>query len=248
MGAEFLNSSFILHPSSFRIMPSVNGLLGRKVGMTSVFTAEGNAVPVTVVECGPCSVVQRKTIEKDGYEAVQLGYMEQKTPRKDNKVARGENGHRGRGEASKPVRGHFEKNGGAAPTRVLAEFRLDGEGDEPQAGSTLTVDGFFAAGDKVKVRGLSKGRGFAGVIKRHGFGGQGASHGSKIHRKAASNGATDPARVFPGVRRPGRMGAVNITQTGLTVVDVDTARNLILIKGTVPGAPGGVIRIEKSAR
>lgn len=229
-------------------MPSVNGLLGRKVGMTSIFTEEGNAIPVTVIECGPCAVVQRKTTEKDGYEAVQLGYLEKKTPRKDAKVLRGDSGHRGRGEASKPVRGHFEKNGGANPTRVLAEFRLEAEGEEPAAGSTLTVDGLFAAGDKVKVRGVSKGRGFAGVMKRHGFAGQSASHGSKIHRKAASNGATDPARVFPGVRRPGRMGAVNVTQPGLQIVEVDTARNLLLVKGAVPGAPGGVLRIEKSTR
>lgn len=229
-------------------MPNVNGLLGRKVGMTSVFTAEGNAIPVTVIECGPCSVVQRKTTEKDGYEAVQLGYVETKTPRKDTKVGRGESGHRGRGEASKPVRGHFEKNGGAAPTRFLAEFGLDSEGDEPAAGSTITVDGFFNAGDKVKVRGVTKGRGFAGVIKRHGFAGQGASHGSKIHRKAASNGATDPARVFPGSRRPGRMGAVNVTQPGLQIVEVDAGRNLILVKGAVPGAPGGVLRIERATR
>ncbi len=229
-------------------MPSVNGLLGRKVGMASVFTPEGNAIPVTVIECGPCTVVQRKTIEKDGYDAVQLGYLEKKAPRKDAKVARGDNGHRGRGEASKPVRGHFEKHGGAAATRVLAEFRLDAEGEEPQSGSALTVDGFFAAGDIVKVRGVSKGRGFSGVIKRHGFAGQGASHGSKIHRKAASNGATDPARVFPGSRRPGRFGAENVTQPGLQVVEVDVNRNLLLVKGAVPGAPGGVLRIEKAKK
>jgi large subunit ribosomal protein L3 len=214
--------------------------------MTSVFTEAGNAIPVTVIEVGPCSVVQRKTVEKDGYEAVQLGYLEYKTPRKDTKVGRGDSGHRGRAEASKPVRGHFEKNGGATPTRHLAEFRLDGEGDEPAAGSTLTAEALFKVGDDVKVQGLSKGRGFAGVIKRHGFSGQGASHGSKIHRKAASNGATDPARVFPGARRPGRMGAVKVTQPGLKVVEIDTNRNLVLVKGAIPGAPGGLVRIEKA--
>lgn len=229
-------------------MASVNGLLGRKVGMTSVFTSEGDAIPVTVIECGPCTVVQRKTIEKDGYEAVQLGYIEKKTPRKDVKVARGESGHRGRGEANKPVRGHFAKHGGGAPTRVLGEFRLEGEGEELQAGSTLTVDALFSAGDKVKIRGRRKGRGFAGAMKRHGFGGQNASHGSKIHRKIGSGGATNQARVFPGVRRPGRMGPANITQPGLQVVEIDAARNLLLVKGAVPGAPGGVVRIEKSVR
>lgn len=229
-------------------MPSVNGLLGRKVGMTSVFTSEGNAIPVTVIECGPCTVVQRKTTEKDGYEAVQLGYIEKKTPRKDAKVARGESGHRGRGEANKPVRGHFARHGGSAPTRVLSEFRVEGEGEELQAGSTLTVDALFAAGDTVKIRGRRKGRGFAGAMKRHGFAGQAASHGSKIHRAIGSGGATNQARVFPGVRRPGRMGPANITQAGLQVVEVDAARNLLLVKGTVPGAPGGVVRIEKTVR
>jgi large subunit ribosomal protein L3 len=226
-------------------MATVNGLLGRKVGMTSIFTDAGNAIPVTIIECGPCVVVQRKTEEKDGYEAVQLGYIELKEARKDNKVARGEAGHRGRGEANKPVRGHFEKNGGGKPTRHVAEFQLSADGDEPAAGSTLTVDGMFKAGDAIKVQGKSKGRGFAGVIKRHGFKGQKASHGQKIHRKPASNGATDPARVFPGARRPGRMGAKNITQRGLEVVEIDAGRNLLVVKGAIPGPNGGLVRIEK---
>lgn len=216
--------------------------------MTSVFTDQGDAVPVTVIECGPCSVVQRKTQANDGYDALQLGYLDLKTGRKDSKVGRGDNGHRGRGESSKPERGHFEKHGGANPSRHLAEFRLIGEGEEPAAGSTLTVDGLFAAGDRIRVQGVTKGRGFAGVIKRHGFAGQNASHGSKIHRKPASNGATDPARVFPGSRRPGRMGAANVTQPGLQVIEVDAIRNLLVVRGAVPGAPGGLLRIEKSKR
>jgi large subunit ribosomal protein L3 len=229
-------------------MATVNGLLGRKVGMTSIFTDEGNAIAVTIIECGPCTIVQRKTQENDGYEAVQLGYLEKKTARKDNKVARGESGHRGRGEASKPVRGHFEKNGGGAPTRHIAEFRLVAEGDEPAAGSTLTVDGMFAAGDLIKVQGHTKGRGFSGAMKRHGFKGQGASHGSKIHRKPASNGATDPARVFPGARRPGRFGNELVSQKGLRVVEIDTNRNLLVVSGAVPGANGGLLRIEKQVK
>jgi large subunit ribosomal protein L3 len=229
-------------------MATVNGLLGRKVGMTSVFSGEGAAIPVTVIQCGPCSVVQRKTVEKDGYDAVQLGYIEKKASRKDNKVGRGENGHRGRGEANVPSRKHFEKHGGAAPTRFLQEFRLEAEGEEPAAGTVLTVASLFAAGDSVKVIGTSKGRGFAGSIKRHGFKGQGASHGAKIHRKPASNGATDPARTFPGARRPGRMGGVRITQPGLEIIEVDEGRNLLIVKGAVPGAPGGLLRIEKSGR
>lgn len=227
-------------------MPTVNGLLGRKVGMTQIFTPEGKVVPVTVIECGPCSIVQRKTTEKDGYDAVQLGYMEKKAARKETKIKRGDTGHRGKGEASKPTRGHFEKNGGATPTRVLAEFRLLADGDEPASGSSLVVSDVFAAGDAVQVQGKSKGRGFTGVIKRHNFRGQGASHGSKIHRKPASNGATDPARTFPGARRPGRFGNENITQLGLSVVEVDAERNLLIVKGAVPGAPGGVVRITKA--
>jgi large subunit ribosomal protein L3 len=228
-------------------MATVNGLLGRKVGMTTIFTEEGQAVPVTVIECGPCSVVQRKTVEKDGYDVVQLGYIELKTPRRDTRVARGENGHRGRGEANKPLRGHFEKNGAALPTRHLAEFALSGDGDEPAAGASLKAEALFKAGDAIKIQGTSKGRGFAGAMKRHNFQGQGASHGAKIHRKPASGGATDPARTFPGARRPGRMGAALVTQRGLKVVEVDAGRNLLIVKGAVPGAPGGLLRIEKAA-
>ena len=228
-------------------MATVNGLLGRKVGMTTVFREDGAAVAVTVIECGPCNVVQRKTAEKDGYDAVQLGYLERKTPRKDTKVKRGESGHRGRGEANKPERGHFEKHGATAPVRHLAEFRLTTEGEEPTSGSALDVS-MFAAGETLKIQGTTKGRGFAGVMKRHGFKGQGASHGSKIHRKPASNGATDPARVFPGARRPGRMGADLVTQKGLELIEIDAERNLILVKGAVPGANGGLLRIEKQTK
>jgi len=214
--------------------------------MTSIFTEAGAMVSVTVVECGPCTVVQRKTQEKDGYDAVQLGYLERKATRKENKVGRGESGRRGRGEANAPTRGHFAKNGGGNATRHLAEFRLLAEGDEPAAGSSLAVDAIFKEGDDIKVRGTSKGRGFAGVMKRHNFKGQSASHGSKIHRKPASAGATDPARTFPGQRMPGRMGNEAVMQRGLEVVGVDAGRNLLIIKGSVPGPPGGLIRIEKA--
>ncbi|RYX80406.1 50S ribosomal protein L3 [bacterium] len=227
-------------------MATVNGLLGRKVGMTQVFTAEGKAVPVTVIEVGPCAVVQRKTEEKDGYDAIQLGYVEKKVARKDTKVKRGEAHHRGKNEPSKPVLGHFAANGGATPTRFLSEFRLDVEGEEPATGSTISVADIFTAGDDIKVQGKSKGRGFSGVMKRHNFKGQKASHGQKIHRKPASNGATDPARTFPGARRPGRYGNETITQLGLSVVEVDAERNLLIVKGAVPGAPGGLVRITKA--
>jgi len=214
--------------------------------MTSIFTEEGNAVPVTVIECGPCVVVQQKTVERDGYEAVQLGYLQLKTPRKDNKVTSVDNGHRGRSEASKPLRGHYAKNGGVAPMRHLAEFGFSAEGDDLVPGVSLTVDVLFKAGDDVKVQGTTKGRGFAGAMKRHNFKGQGASHGSKIHRKPASGGATDPARTFPGSRRPGRMGGDHVTQLGLKIVEIDAGRNLLLVKGAVPGANGGLLRIEKA--
>ncbi len=227
-------------------MATINGLLGRKVGMTQVFTEEGSAIAVTVIECGPCVVVQRKTVENDGYEALQLGYLEKKSPRKEGKVKRGESGHRGRSEANQPMAGHFETHGGGAPTRHLAEFRLDVEGDEPTGGTSLSVGDVFKAGDAIKVQGKTKGRGFAGVIKRHGFKGQKASHGQKIHRKPASNGATDPARTFPGARRPGRFGNENVTQQGLEVVEVNAERNLLVVKGAIPGAPGGLVRIEKA--
>jgi len=228
-------------------MATINGLLGRKVGMTQIFTAEGKAVPVTVIEVGPNAVVQRKTVEKDGYDAVQIGYDERKTARKEGKNAkkRGTSGHRGKGEANKPAIGHFAKHGGIAPTRHLVEFRLTVDGEEPAAGSTLALADMFAVGDDIKVQGTSKGKGFAGAMKRHNFKGQKASHGQKIHRKPASNGATDPARTFPGARRPGRMGNANVTQLGLKVVEIDAERNLLVVKGAIPGANGGLVRITK---
>jgi len=141
-------------------MATVNGLLGRKVGMTQVFTAEGKAVPVTVIEVGPCSVVQRKTEEKDGYDAVQLGYVEKKAARKDTKIKRGEAHHRGKNEPSKPVVGHFAANGGAAPTRFLSEFRLEADGEEPATGSTLSLSDVFAVGDDIKVQARAKAAAF----------------------------------------------------------------------------------------
>jgi large subunit ribosomal protein L3 len=190
--------------------------------------------------------VQRKTVEKDGYEAIQLGYIELK---KRAKTIKSRVAKTVVAVVAKPMAQRADtsrKTAAQPPTRHLAEFKLSGEGEEPTAGSSLTVDALFKAGDDIKVQGTSKGRGFAGVMKRHNFRGQGASHGSKIHRKAASNGATDPARTFPGARRPGRFGAELVTQKGLQVVEVDTARNLLVVKGAVPGANGGLLRIEKA--
>lgn len=221
---------------------AVNGLLGKKIGMTTVFGAEGQALPVTVLEVGPCTVVQLKTRERDGYEAAQLAFdpMPPSTRRGDTSP-RGRPGHRGRGELGKPLRGHFEK-AGVQPHRRLAEFALR-QGEEVAVGAQVTVE-MFKAGDRVKVCGTSKGRGFQGVIKRWHFSGQSDSHGQKIHRKPASQGATDAARVFKGSRRPGRMGNRTATVRSLSVVNVIPERNLLLVKGAVPGPTGAVVRIE----
>ncbi|MEI6500745.1 MAG: 50S ribosomal protein L3 [Armatimonadota bacterium] len=199
-------------------------LLGKKIGMTRIFDEQGRVVSVTVIEAEPCVVVQRKTTEKDGYEAVQLGMGERK-----------------RSRTNQPLTGHFQSKG-LTPKKVLKEFRLD-SGEEYAQGEEVKLDR-FAKGDKVTIQGTSKGKGFAGGMKRHHFVGGPMEHGaSKIHRKPMSGGATDAARVFPGARRPGHMGAETVTTKGLTIVDVDLDRNLLLIKGAVPGANGGVVAI-----
>lgn len=208
-------------------MAAVNGLLGRKRGMTRVFGEGGKAVPVTVMEAGPCVVVQKKNLEKDGYRAVQLGF-EALPSRKAKKL-------------SKPLQGHFSTVK-VSPQRSLAEFRCEGE--DLELGAEIKID-LFKPGDRVKVIGVSKGKGFAGGIKRWHFSGQGASHGAKIHRKPASAGATDPAHVFKGKHSPGRMGNCRVTVKGLTVVETIPERNLLLVQGSVPGANGSLLRIEK---
>lgn len=200
--------------------------MGKKIGMTRIFDDQGRVVPVTVVEAGPCVVVQCKSAEKDGYAAVQVGFEERK-----------------RNRTNQPLMGHFQSKG-ITPKRYLREFRLQGV-NELEAGSEIKVD-VFAKGDTVTIQGTSKGKGFAGGMKRHHFVGGPMEHGaSKIHRKPMSAGATDAARVFPGKRSPGHMGAETVTTKGLTVVDVDTERNLLLIKGAVPGANGGLLAIYR---
>ncbi len=194
--------------------------------MTRIFTEDGQVVPVTVIKAGPCVVVQRKTTERDGYEAVQVGYE----PRK-------------RRRTNSPMTGHFESRG-IAPQKHLREFRL-GTGDEYEEGQELTVE-VFTEGELVDVSATSKGRGFAGVIKRHGFHGGPASHGSKVHRQPQSAGATDAQRVFPGQGMPGHMGNERVTIRGLKVVGVDTDDNLLLVKGSVPGPKGGLVEIRPS--
>jgi len=204
-------------------MPVVKGILGRKLGMTQLFDEQGQAVTVTVLEAGPCVVVQKRTQSKDGYDAVQLGFGEVKERR-----------------LNKPQRGHLAAHH-APLRRVLGEFRLQ----DPEAlaeGQEVKAD-IFTPGEVVAVSGTSKGKGFAGVVKRYHFHGGPATRGSMFHRKPASSGATDAARIFKGVRKPGHMGAVRVTTKGLRVVRVDAERNLILVRGAVPGAPGSLVRI-----
>lgn len=200
----------------------MKAILGTKIGMTQVFDSEGRVVPVTVIEAGPCTVVQKKTQETDKYDAVQVGYGDV-TPRKLNR----------------PLLGHFRKHG-AEPKRVLREFR---GATDLAVGDTITVD-VFAEGDLVDVTGTSKGKGFQGVVKRHHFHGGPMSHGSMIHRKPQSSGATDAARVFKGVKKPGHMGHETVTVKRLRVVRVVPDKNLLLIRGAVPGPNGGLVTVR----
>jgi large subunit ribosomal protein L3 len=208
----------------------MDSIIGRKIGMTQVFDANQNQVPVTVLEAGPCPVVQRRTKEKDTYEAVQLGFAD----------CSGKN-------LGKAVRTHFEK-AKIAPKRVLREVRLH-EGENPQVGEIVTV-ALFKEIAFVDVIGTSKGRGFAGVVKRHHFAGGDASHGaSKFHRRSGSIGMRNfPGRVLPGKRMAGQMGNAQITTQNLEVVQVREAENLILVKGAVPGPNGGIVVIRKALK
>jgi len=209
-------------------MAEVKGILGRKIGMTQVFDEDGHAVPVTVLEAGPCRVAQTKTPEKDGYTAAQLAFGEAKRP-------------------NKPTVGHYAK-AGITPARHLAELRLDSL-EEYALGSEIKAD-VFEAGDMVDVIGVTKGKGFAGAMKRHGFKGLGASHGTqKKHRSPGSIGAcATPARVFKGVRMAGQMGNVRVTTLNLKVIKVDPERNLMLVRGAVPGPRGGLVMVRTAIR
>lgn len=210
------------------------GLIGRKLGMTRVFTEDGTSLPVTAIEAGPCPVVQVKTPEKDGYAAIQLGFGARK-PRRTTKA----------------LAGHAAKAGVEAAPRVLREIRLpaaaaEGEGaTEYAVGQALTVE-LFAPGDRVKVTGRSKGRGFQGVVKRHGFHGQPGSHGQPSIRVPGSIGpGTDPSRTVKGRRMAGQMGDARCTVRNLQVVRVDPERNLLLVRGAVPGPRNGIVWIRK---
>jgi large subunit ribosomal protein L3 len=201
------------------------GLIGRKVGMTQVFSERGELVPVTVLQAGPCTVVQKRVRAKDGYDAVQVGF-EPVTKKRGVK---------------KPAAGHFKK-AGVAPQRVLREIRGMAP-DEVEVGQALTAE-IFQIGDRVDVVGISKGKGFQGGMKRHHMRGGAATHGSMFHRAPGSIGASsNPSRVFPGQRLPGRMGGDRVTVKRLAVVGVDAERGLLLLKGAVPGSPRTVVLI-----
>lgn len=216
----------------------VKSILGRKVGMTQIFDAQGRVVPVTVVEAGPCIVTQKKTVEKDGYEAIQVGYGEAKPA-----LPKGTGVQRSRTRLNLPEHGHLAKNG-LKPVRHLREIRMQGIADM-NIGDEIKVD-VFAAGDLVDVTGTSKGKGFAGVVKRYHWHGADMTHGSMIHRKPQSAGATDAARIFKNVGRPGHMGHERVTVKRLTVVRVEGERNLLLIRGSVPGPNGTLLTIREA--
>ena len=204
-------------------------LVGKKLGMTQLFDANGNVVPVTVIEAGPCVVAQKKTVENDGYEAVQIGYG-------DLKAAK----------VNKPQKGHFAK-GDVAPKKVLREFRID-DISALNVGDIIKAD-VFAEGDSVDVRGTSKGKGYAGVIKRWNFSRLKESHGTgPVHRHGGSLGVIDPARVFKGKKMAGHLGNERVTVQNLSVVKVDAEKNLIAVKGAVPGPKGGIVVLFDSVK
>jgi large subunit ribosomal protein L3 len=206
----------------------VTGILGRKLGMTQIFLPDGTAVPATVVKAGPCVVVQAKTNATDGYEAVQLGLV-------DAHVA----------AADKPTTGHFKK-AGVPPTRIRREVGIAPGGDALKAGDQVLVD-MFKVGERVDVVANGRGKGFQGVVKRHGFAGGAATHGSMFHRAPGSIGASSyPSRVVKGMRAAGRMGGKRITTLNLKVVSIDTEQNLIVLHGAVPGAPNGVVLVRRA--
>lgn len=202
------------------------GMIGKKLGMTSLFTSDGRLVPVTVLEVGPCVVTQIKTNEKDGYEAIQIGFGEKKAKK-----------------TTKPLQGHFEKSGGTFYS-ALKEFRIDNPGDF-KLGQALTAD-IFTVGEKLVISGLSKGRGFSGTIKRHGFTRGPETHGCRNVREPGSIGcATWPGKVIKGKKMPGRFGVDRTTVKNLVVMDIRPEYNVILVKGAVPGHNMGIVEIKK---
>ena len=208
----------------------VDGLIGIKVGMSQVFAEDGTVVPVTVIKAGPCIVTQKKVKDSDGYSAVQLGLVEFIRP----------------GRVGKPRAGHFKK-AGVPPCRILREFDFEDDAEALKVGDQIIANQVFKAKDQVVISGTSKGRGFAGFMKRHHFAGGAASHGSMFHRAPGSIGASAyPSRVLPGMRAAGHMGAASVTVRNLSVVKVQDQENLVIVKGSVPGCNGGYVIIRKA--
>jgi large subunit ribosomal protein L3 len=204
----------------------LTAILGKKLGMTQIFDESGRLIPVTVIQTTPMTVSQKKTVQKDGYEGIQVGFE----PVRESKL-------------TKPVLGHLKK-GGVKPMRFIRELPFAGT-DDIEVGREIKADDVLAAGDTVAVTGTSKGKGFAGAVKRWHFHGGDMTHGSMVHRKPQSGGATDAARTFKGVKRPGHMGTDTVTVRRLKVVRIDTERDFVLIRGAVPGANGGLVTIRK---
>jgi large subunit ribosomal protein L3 len=208
----------------------VDGLIGIKVGMTQVFAEDGTVAPATVIRTGPCVVVQKKSREKDGYDALQLGLVEFIRPSR----------------VTKPRAGHFKK-AGVPPVRMLREFGSDDSGEAVKVGDQILVHQVFQKEDRVCVTGTSKGRGFAGLVKRHHFAGGAATHGSMFHRAPGSIGASAyPSRVLPGMRAAGHMGNERVTAQGLRVIRVQEQENLLVVTGSVPGRNGGYVIVRKA--
>lgn len=207
----------------------LTGIIGKKVGMTQVFAPDGTVTPATVIKAGPCVVVQAKTAQADGYEAVQVGLVEDR-PSRENQ----------------PMAGHYKK-AGVPPTRIRREVTVAKGAEAPKAGDQVLVNTVFNSGDRVDVIGVSRGKGFQGVIKRHNFRGGAATHGSMFHRAPGSIGASSyPSRVVKGMRAAGRMGGDRVTVRNLKVVQVDGENNLLVLRGAIPGAPGGYVMIRKA--
>lgn len=220
-------------------------ILATKVGMTQIFNEDGTLVPVTVLQAGPCVVTQIKTVENDGYSAVQVGFVDKKE-RITNKDKSGKKEVVHRHGVNKAMKGHFDK-AGVSCKRFVREFKLEGA-EEYALGSEIKAD-VFAAGDKIDASAISKGKGFQGAIKRHGQHRGPMTHGSKFHRHQGSNGAcSSPSRVFKGKGMPGHMGCVKVTVQNLEVVRVDAEKNLILVKGAVPGPKKALVTIKESVK
>jgi large subunit ribosomal protein L3 len=208
----------------------VTGIIARKLGMTQVFAPDGTISPATLVKAGPCVVLQTKGAQTDGYEAVQLGFVEDKPAR-----------------VNKALGGHYKKAGNVPPTRVRREVKLAPGGEPLKAGDQVLVGGVFNNGDRIDVIGISRGKGFQGVMKRHNFAGGAATHGSMFHRAPGSIGASSfPSRVVKGMRAAGRMGGDQVTVRNLKIVQVDGENNVIIIRGAVPGAPGTYLIVRKA--